>query len=253
MEFVHVVGGGFVLVIIYLAFLRNRGGVKDIGAGTSRELMRHTTIIKGGVPFRPEFAEPTRETGRYKVTMHELQNDGRMGDSMPYVLNVEDYSVRVGMALVPGELVMEEKFDSVLELIDPVQKRLREEAVLDMLEGLKYKQLEEQVRDAEAGKNDLKKTVVTVRKNLIEYVKLIKTQQESIIALKGEKKAALSMLEAYQGAPETINRLVVAERAVTRLTKELADVKAGKTAEAEAMKSVLGREPADRGDVVVKT
>jgi len=100
MELVHVLGLCFLAIIAYLFLVRNRGGVKDIGVSNSRELLRHMTIIKDGVTYRPESAEKTREPGMYKVSMYELQNDGRRGEVMPHIINVDDYKGRLGLALV---------------------------------------------------------------------------------------------------------------------------------------------------------
>jgi hypothetical protein len=253
MELSYVLGVVFVVIVGYLFLTRNRGGVKDIGVSSSRELLRHMTIIKDGVTYRPESAEKTREPGMYKVSMYEIQNDGRRGEIMPHIINVDDYKGRLGLALVPGELVLEERFDSIAELVDPVLKQRHEDELVKFLERLEYVELENQLMDAEAGNRDLKNTVVSSRKKMLDYVNLLKKLQGDKIKLKSKCDALTAMLEAYGEAPKTINDLVKAEATIRKLNIEIFELRTKSTAEAEAVQKIMGR-PSEGHDapVVIK-
>jgi hypothetical protein len=252
MEFVYVLGLCFLAIVGYLFLVRNRGGVKDIGVSSSRELLRHMTIIKDGVTYRPESAEKTREPGMYNVSMYEIQNDGRRGDVMPYILNENDFDVRVGLALVPGELVMEEGLDSIAELVDPVLKRRHEAEILKFLESLEYVEIENQLRDAEAGNRDLKKTVVSTRKKMIDYVDLLKKMYKDKIELQTKCDKLTALLEAYGEAPKTINDLVKANAHIARLSREVSELRSKSNIEAEVVQKLMGRTPDSGGqDVTV--
>lgn len=255
MEFVTVVGGCLLIGIVYLFLTRNRGGVKDIGRGNNKALYDHTTIIQDGVVYRPVSAERTREAGMYRVIMREIEDDGRLGEDLHFVLNQHDYQARFGLSLVPGELVWEEKVSTFAELVNPVAAHLRDEEMVKFFENLEYKELENQLKDAEAGKKDLMKTVVSTRKQMLGWFDLLKKLKGENIKMKGERDFYLKQLDEYGSAPDTINRLVKAEAAVRRLSSELAEVQAGESASAEAVKSVLGRSPDSGGHsdtVVVK-
>lgn len=253
MELAQVFGIVFVVAIIYLFLIRNRGGVKDIGVSSSRELLRHMTIIKDGVTYRPESAEKTREPGMYKVSMWEIQNDGRRGDSMPHIINVTDYRARLGLALVPGELVLEERLESIAELVDPVLKQRHEDEIVKFLDGLEYVELENQLKDAEAGNRDLKQTVISSRKKMIDYVNLLKKTHHDKVELQSKCEALTGMLDAYGEAPKTINELVRALATIKQLSVENAELRAKSTAEIEAVQKIMGR-PAEGHDapVVIK-
>jgi len=229
MELVHVLGLCFLAIIAYLFLVRNRGGVKDIGVSNSRELLRHMTIIKDGVTYRPESAEKTREPGMYKVSMYELQNDGRRGEVMPHIINVDDYKGRLGLALVPGELVLEERFDSIAELVDPVLKQRHEAEIVD-----------------------LKKTVGSTRKKMLDYVDLLKKMQMDKIELQTKYDKLTAVLEAYGEAPKTINDLLKAQALITRLSSENAELRSRSNVEAEVVQKLMGRTPDSGGqDVTV--
>ena len=253
MEFIHVVGICLVGGIIYLFMTRNRGGVKDIGRGINKALYEHTSIIKDGVVYRPVSAEKTREPGMYRVVMREIENDGRLGEDLHFVLNEHDFQARSGLVLSPGELVLEEKISTFAELVDPVAARLRDEELIKFFEHLEYETLENQLKDAEAGKRDLLKTVSTTRKQMLGWFDLLKTLKRENVKIKGERDQLRGLLDAYGNAPETINNLVKAEATIRRLSNENAELRAGETAAAEATKSILGRSPDGGGhaDTVV--
>ena len=252
MELAQVFGIVFVVAIVYLFLIRNRGGVKDIGVASSRELLRHMTIIKDGVTYRPESAEKTREPGMYKVSMWEIQNDGRRGDVMPHIIDVNDYKARLGLSLVPGELVLEQRFDSVAELVDPVLAQRHEDEIVKFLEGLEYVEIENQLKDAEAGNRDLKKTVGSTRKKMLDYVDLLKKMQTDKVKLESKCSALTSMLEAYGEAPKTINDLLKAQALITRLSSENAELRDKSNIEAEVVQKLMGRTPGSGGqDVTV--
>jgi hypothetical protein len=252
MELLHALGLCFIGLIGYLFMTRNRGGVKDIGVASSRELLRHMTIIKDGVTYRPESAEKTREPGMYKVIMYEIQNDGRRGDPMPHMINVNDYRTRLGLALVPGELVIEESMESIAELVDPVLKQRHEDEIIKFLDSLEYVELENQLKDAEAGNQDLKKTVVSARKKMLDYVDLLKKTHKDNVALKSKCDVLTGMLDVYGEAPRTMNELVKALAAIKQLSIENAELRANHTLEIEAVQKIMGR-PAESGgqDVTV--
>lgn len=252
MELLHALGICLVILIGYLFMTRNRGGVKDIGVVSSRELLRHMTIIKEGVTYRPESAEKTRQPGTYKVSMYEIQNDGRRGDVLPYIINVNDYRARLGLALVPGELVIEESMESIAELVDPVLKQRHEDEIVKFLESLEYVELENQLNDAEAGNRDLKKTVVSTRKKMLDYVDLLKKTHRDKVELQSKCDALTGMLDVYGEAPRTINELVRALATIKQLSAENAELRAKSTMEIEAVQKVMGR-PAESGgqDVTV--
>ena len=252
MELLHVLGICFLVLIGYLFLTRNRGGVKDIGVVSSRELLRHMTIIKEGVTYRPENAEKTQQPGTYKVSMYEIQNDGRRGDVMPHIINVNDYRARLGLALIPGELVLEERLDSIAELVDPVLKQRHEDEIVKFLDGLEYVELENQLRDAEAGNRDLKKTVTSARKSMLDYVDLLKKTHKDKVALQSKCDALTGMLDVYGEAPRTMNELVKALATIKQLSIENAELRSKSTAEIEAVQKIMGR-PAESGgqDVTV--
>ena len=243
MELLHALGVCFLVLIGYLFMTRNRGGVKDIGVVSSRELLRHMTIIKDGVTYRPESAEKTREPGMYKVSMYELQNDGRRGEVMPHIINVDDYKGRLGLALVPGELVLEERFDSIAELVDPVLKQRHEDEILKFLESLEYVEIENQLKDAEAGNRDLKKTVVSTRKKMLDYVDLLKNMHRDKIELQTKYDKLTAVLDAYGEAPRTINDLVKANAHIARLSREVSELRSKSNIEAEVVQKLMGRTP----------
>ena len=240
MEFVHVVGICLGFGIIYLFLIRNRGGVKDIGRGSNRALYDHTSIIQDGVVYRPLSAERTREAGMYRVVMREIEDDGRLGEDLHFVLNEHDFQARFGLSLVPGELVWEEKITTFAELVNPVAARLRDEELVKYFEHLEYETLENQLKDAEAGKRDLLKTVSTTRKQMLGWFDLMKTLKRDNIKIKGERDGLNAMLDAYGNAPDVINRLVKAEASVRRLSSENAELRAGETATAEAVQHIIG-------------
>jgi len=252
MELLHALGICFVVLITYLFFTRNRGGVKDIGVVSSRELLRHMTIIKDGVTYRPESAEKTRDPGMYKVIMYEIQNDGRRGDPMPHMINVNDYRTRLGLALVPGELVIEESMESIAELVDPVLKQRHEDEIVKFLDDLEYVELENQLKDAEAGNRDLKKTITSSRKKMLDYVDLLKKTHRDKVELQSKCDALTGMLEVYGEAPRTMNELVKALATIKQLSIENAELRSKSTAEIEAVQKIMGR-PAESGgqDVTV--
>ena len=255
MEFIHVVGICLVVGIIYLFMTRNRGGVKDIGRDVNKALYNHTSIIKDGVVYRPVSAEKTREPGMYRVVMREIEEDGRLGDDLHFVLNEQDYHARFGLVLSPGELVLEEKITTFAQLVDPVAARLRDEELIKFFEHLEYETLENQLKDAEAGKRDLLKTVYSTRKQMVGWFDLLKTMKRENIKIKGERDQLKGMLDAYGSAPETINHLIKAEATIRQLSLKIAELQAGETATAEAVKSMMGRPPDGGGHsdtVVVK-
>ena len=253
MEFAYVVGICLVVGIIYLFMTRNRGGVKDIGRGVNKALYDHTSIVKDGTVYRPVSAEKTREPGMYRVVMREIEDDGRLGDDLHFVLNEQDYQARFGLVLSPGELVLEEKITTFAQLVDPVAARLRDEELIKFFEHLEYENLENQLKDAEAGKKDLLKTVTSTRKQMLGWFGQLKKLKRENVAIKGERDQLKGMLDAYGSAPETINHLVKAEATIRRLSLENAELRAGETATADAVKSVLGRSPDGGGhaDTVV--
>lgn len=252
MEFVHFLGICFVVVIIALFLTRNRGGVKDIGMSNSRELLRHMTIIKGGVTYRPESAEKTREPGMYRVSMYEIHNDGRRDDAVPHIINVNDFKARLGLSLVPGELVLEEGIDSIAELIDPVLKQKHDDEIIKFLEGLEYVELENQLKDAEAGNRDLRKTVVESRTKMLDYVNLLKKTHREKSELTDKCDKLTAMLDAYGEAPNTINELVKALATIKRLSTENVELRAKATVEAEVVHRLMGRATESGGqDVTV--
>lgn len=252
MELLHALGLCLLGLIGYIFITRNRGGVKDIGVVSSRELLRHMTIIKEGVTYRPESAEKTRQPGTYKVSMYEIQNNGRRGDTMPHIINVNDYRARLGLALVPGELVLEEGIDSIAELVDPVLKQRHEDEIVKFLDGLEYVELENQLKDAELGNQDLKKTVVSARKKMLDYVNLLKKTQEDKVKLQSKCDALNGMLNVYGEAPRTMEELVRALATIKQLSIENAELRAKDGIEIEAVHKIMGR-PAESGgqDVTV--
>lgn len=253
MEFIHVVGICLAFGIIYLFMTRNRGGVKDIGRGVNKALYDHTSIIKDGVVYRPVSAEKTREPGMYRVVMQEIEDDGRRGEDLHFVLNEHDYQARAGLVLSPGELVLEEKITTFAELVDPVAARLRDEELIKFFEHLEYENLENQLKDAEAGKRDLLKTVSTTRKQMVGWLDTLKTLKKENVKIKSERDRLLAVLDEYGSAPETVNQLVKANAMIVQLSKKCAELEAGETATAEAVKSVLGRsgDGGGQGETVV--
>lgn len=253
MEFIHVVGICLAFGIIYLFMTRNRGGVKDIGRGVNKALYDHTSIIKDGVVYRPVSSEKTREPGMYRVVMREIEDDGRMGEDLHFVLNAYDFQARSGLILSPGELVLEEKISTFAELVNPVAAHLRDVELTKFFDQLDYETLENQLKDAEAGKRDLMKTVSATRKQMLGWFDLLKILKRENVKIKGERDQLMGLLDAYGNAPETINNLVKAEATIRRLSNENAELRAGETAAAEATKSILGRSPDGGGhaDTVV--
>jgi len=188
----------------------------------------------------------------YRVVMREIEDDGRLGEDLHFVLNEQDFQARFGLSLVPGELVWEEKITTFAELVNPVAARLRDEELMKYFEHLEYETLEKQLKDAEAGKRDLKRTVATTRKQMLGWFDLMKTLKRENIGIRGERDSLKAMLDAYGNAPKTINELVKAEATVRRLSAENAELRAGETATAEAVQKIMGRDGDGEGrDVTV--
>lgn len=252
MEFVHVLGIVFLVIMIGLFLVRNRGGVKDIGTSGNRELLKHMTIIKDGVAYRPETAEEMREEGLYKVTMHEIQNSGRQGDSMIFALNRHDYTVNLGLSLSPGELVLEQTFSSIAELVDPVLKNRHDYEVLKLLERTEYADMEQQLREAELGERDSKRTISKVRAKLLDYIKLLQKMQKDNSELKSQCATLNGIVDMYGEAPDTYKKLSVAQREIVRLNDELFEIRSRRDSESEAVQKIIGRQPESSGtDVTV--
>jgi hypothetical protein len=241
MEFAHVLTVALGFVIIYVFLTRNKGGVKDLGVSDGKELRRHTTIIMDGIPYRPVSAQSSNVEGMVRITMCEIEEDGRLGDAAPYHLDLNQYDVRKKLAIVSGELVFEVKYDSVLVLLDPVEQQLKDDRMMEFLEGLGYKEIEAQLRDAERSHADTKTTVWVLRKKAIEFIDLLKKQHEKISVLEAKCKRSDAMLEAYGQGPHVINELNTARAEITRLNYELSELRAKETVAMETVQKVLGR------------
>jgi len=251
-ELAHVMAVVFGVVIIYLFLTRNRGGVRDIGAATGRELFKHTTIIMDGLTYRPESAHKTNEPGMYKVTMREIENDGRLGDSVPFLININNFNGRMGLSLVSGELVWEEDLGSIIEMVDPVMKKMRDDELLAFFEQLEYKEVANQLKDAERGQRELRSTVTGARKKMLEYVNLLQKQHKKIATLETTCNRLKAMVDAYGQAPDVINQLATANAELRRLSSENAELRTKATVEAEAVQKIM-RGPGEGGgqDVTV--
>ena len=112
---------------------------------------------------------------------------------------------------------------------------------------------EKQAKEAESKERDQRNIVKKVHRRLIEYVDRLGKQQQEIINLENINKGLQAMVDAYGTHADVIGRLARSEANERRLSKKCAELEAGESATAEAVKSVLGRSPDGGGhaDTVV--
>jgi len=113
-------------------------------------------------------------------------------------------------------------------------------------------EIENQLKEAEAGNRDLKKTVGLTRKKMLDYVDLLKKMHTDKIELQTKYDKLTAVLEAYGEAPKTINDLLKAQALITRLSSENAELRSRSNMEAEVVQKLMGRTPDSGGqDVTV--